>query len=215
MNNNMYVYICLRHYQFRECEDVKYRVSANEAAAACAQWNALWFRYTAMASERARVSWAVQQGWISFDSSSSRLQFVHTQHIAFTQRSLALVQVHINFKLSLTSRIALAVGNNEANKNAILFALYTTKAPRLFVPRAHSHYLYWFIVAAAAAVRSQRLLTFPSLKCQPPLINRPCLVSMANNVLIRNTHVWSALENWWEAASLLFSAYLFYLNKCF
>lgn len=134
----------------------------------------------------------------------------------YTQHNILLL--HNAHSLSRTGSYSFQIVSHLSNRSLsrleimrpikmLLFALYTTRR-LVYLFHAHSHYLYWFIVAAAAAKGSQRLLTFPSLKCQPPLINRPCLVSMANNALIRNTHVCARCEIDGERVHWQFSVFL-------
>jgi hypothetical protein len=99
------------------------------------------YRYGERASERESLEQCNKGEYPLIPAAAGSSSLVHTtQHIiAFTQRSLALSHrfIFISNCLSPLESLALAIGNNEANKNAIICIIYY-KAPRLFVPRALS-----------------------------------------------------------------------------
>lgn len=148
----------------------------------------LLYRYGERASERTTLSSSATRVNILWFQQQQPAPFRTYTYCFYNARSRASSYIHFKLSHSLTSPIALWIGNNEANKNAIICIIYN-EAPRLlFVPRAHEAYIYilsLFIILLL--LLHWKAASFPSCAdafdisiievSAPALINWPCLVS--------------------------------------
>lgn len=180
----MHLCVGRTYYQFGECEDVKYRVSAR------CKWGCVWSETLCgfaiplrRVSERESLEQAVQQGWISFDSSSSG----SSSSVSCTHNSILLLQralSQIHFKLSL-SHLSNRQSRLEIMRPIKIMLHYLHYTTRRLVHLLRERIIYWFIVGC---IEKQRrfplvlmLLTFSSLKCQPRRWLIDLALSLANN----------------------------------